>query len=78
MVSLQLEILIRNLVRRILRIFGRPFEAIRGDYRVNRRDGCISTGRDRHRFAPRGPGDIWELFEESWTKAMYSQSCTVR
>ena len=45
-------------------IFGRPFGAIRADYRFSRRDGCISTGRVGLRSAPRGPGDIWKLFSE--------------
>ena len=29
----------------MFRIFGRPFEAVRADYRVSRRDEWISTGR---------------------------------
>ena len=64
MACLQLEILIRSLVGRMFRIFGRLFEAVRADYRVSRRDECISTGRVRPRSAPRGPGDIWEPFSE--------------
>ena len=31
---------------------------------VSRRDECISTARVRPGSAPRGPGDIWELFSE--------------
>ena len=54
---LPLEILIRSFVRRVFRILGRPFEVIRADYGVSRRDECISTGRVRPRSAPRGPGD---------------------
>ena len=34
---LQLEILIRSLVRKMFRILGRPFEAIRAKYSVSRR-----------------------------------------
>ena len=45
-------------------LFSFKVEAVRADYRVSRRDGCISTGRVRPRSAPRGPGDIWEPFSE--------------
>ena len=41
------------------RIFGRPFEAVRVDYRGSRRGEGISTGRVRPGSAPRGPGDIF-------------------
>ena len=64
MAYLQLEILIRSLVRRMFRIFGRPFEAVRADDGVSRRDECISTGRERPGSSPRGPGVILELFSE--------------
>ena len=47
---------------KIFRIFGRPFEAVRADDRVSRRDECISTGQVRPGSAPRGPGDIMEQF----------------
>ena len=45
----ELEILIRSIVRRIFRIFERPFEAVRADDGVSRRVECISTGRVRRR-----------------------------
>ena len=54
--------LIKNLVRNTFWIFGRPFEAVRADYRVSRRDGWISAGRVRPRSAPRGLEAIWEPF----------------
>ena len=41
---------------RIFYILGSPFEAVGADYKVSRRDGCISTGRVRPRSAPRGRG----------------------
>jgi len=59
-----LEILIRSLVRRIARSFARPFEAVRADDGVSRRDECISTGRVSPGSAPRGPGDLWGPFSE--------------
>ena len=61
---LQLEIQIRNLVRRFLQISGRPFEAVRADDGVSRQDECISTGREMPRSSPRGLGDISEPFSE--------------
>ena len=61
---LPLEILIRSFVKRIFRILGRPFDAVRADAGVSRRDECISTGWERPGSSPRGPGDIWELFSE--------------
>ena len=54
-----------RLQRKILRILGRPFEAVRADYRVSRRDECISTGRERPGSSPRGPGVVLELFSEA-------------
>ena len=48
----------------MLRILGRPFEAVRADDGVSRRDECISTGRERPGSSPRGPGVILELFPE--------------
>ena len=44
-------VLIRSLVTRTIRIFGRPFEAVGADHRVSRRDGWISAGRVRPRSA---------------------------
>ena len=41
------KIVIRSLVRRIFRILARPFEAVRADDKVSRRDGCIAAGRVR-------------------------------
>jgi len=41
-----------------------PFEAARADDRVSHRNECISTARVRPGSAPRGPGDIWEVFSE--------------
>ena len=61
---LPLEILIRSLVRRMFRMFGRPFEADRVDDRVSRRDECISTGRERPGSSPRGPGVVLELLRQ--------------
>jgi len=53
-------------------IFGHPFEAVRADDGVSRRDGGSATGRVRPRSAPRGPGDIWEpvsnVFFEKYSK----------
>ena len=54
----RLEILIRSLVRRMFRVFGRLFEAIGADDGVSRRDECISTGRVRPGSSPRGAGDM--------------------
>jgi hypothetical protein len=48
------------LQRWIFRISGRRFGAIGVDFRGSRRAGWISAGRVRPRFAPRGPGVIWE------------------
>ena len=48
----------RPLLWRIFRIFGRPFEAVRADDGVSRRDECTSTGRERPGSSPRGPGVI--------------------
>ena len=45
-------------------IFRRPFGPIAADIRVSRRDSWICVGRVRPRFAPRGPGVIWEPFSE--------------
>ena len=59
-----MEILRSSLVRRTLRILARPFEAVRADDGVSRRDECISKGRVRPGSAPRGPGVILELFSE--------------
>ena len=64
MAYLPLEIVIRSLVRSMLRIFGRPFEADRADDGVPRRDECIFTGRERPGSSPRDPGVILELFSE--------------
>ena len=60
----ELEILMGSLVRRMLWIFGRPFEDVRADDRVSRQDKCISTGRERPGSSPRGLGVILELFSE--------------
>ena len=68
MAYLQLEILIRSLVRRMFRILGRPFEAVRADDGVSRRDECISTGRERPGSSPRGPGVILEPCSDNGKK----------
>ena len=59
-------------------IFGDPFEAVGADDRDSRRDGCISMGRVRPRSAPRGPGDIWELFSEVGLFGKIFQSDTLK
>ena len=60
------------------RIFGRPFEALRADDGVSRRDGCISAGGVRPRFAPRSPRDIWELLWELENFWKISQSVALK
>ena len=45
----------------MFRILGRPFEGVRADDEVSRRDECI-TGRERPESSLRGPGVILELF----------------
>ena len=47
---------------KIFWIFGRPFGNVRADFSRSRRHGCISAGRVRDRFAPRGPGDVGGTF----------------
>ena len=61
---LPLETLIRSLVKWTFWAFGRPFEAVRADDGVSRRDECISTGRERPGSSPRGPGVVLELCSE--------------
>ena len=58
----------------MFRILASPFEAVRADDGVSRRDECISTGRERPESAPRGPGDILEPFSEVgfWGKILVS------
>ena len=59
---LQLEILIRSLVKWTFWAFGRPFEAVRADDGVSRRDECISTGREARIFSERSGGRFGAVF----------------
>ena len=57
--------MIRNLyIRKTFRIFGRPLEAVRDDYKVSRRDGFISTGRVRPKVDKGSNGGDWERGRE--------------
>ena len=58
MAYLQLEMVIRSFVRRILWILKRPFEAVGAEDMVSRRRGWIRAGRIRLIIAPGGPAVI--------------------